>query len=378
MEVARLCLAERRVTVRFQNRKVSRTLKIAMLGVLTTLLITACGGNAANNLTNAPNHVSPSSQSSDSQCQFIQHKLGKTKVCGQPQKVVALGPNMLEILLALQVQPAGYADHLQFHRGDFDNPSQQIPYLGSRVTSQPINIGVVGEPSLETLAKLKPDLILGNVEENKDKYTLLSQIAPTLLFERLSVGEWQRSIQVTAKTLGRTEQAQKVIEAYNQQLASTRKELAPFVAAHPKVLMLVSENLNQNLQLANSTDPCNHLVKELGFQLVSLPGQQQQFPVQKISIESLPQLDSDLIMVQGYKLSKTDQLADAKNIDNHQLKDIKQEWNNNAIAKSLRASKEGRVYFIPSYICYGFPGPIGAELILDQLRQQLLPSKLSK
>jgi iron complex transport system substrate-binding protein len=373
MEVARLCLAERGVTVRFQNRRVSRTLKILMLGILTTLLITACSGNAARNSTSVPNSASPSSQSSDSQCQFIQHKLGKTKVCGQPQKVVALGPNMLEILLALQVQPAGYADHLQFRRGDFDNPSQQIPYLGSRVTSQPINIGVAGEPSLETLAKLKPDLILGKVEGNKDEYTLLSQIAPTLLFEGFSVGEWQQSIQVVAKALGRTEQAQKVIDAYNQRLASTRKELAPFVTAHPKVLMLVSEKLNQNLQLANSTDPCNRLVKELGFQLVSLPGQQQQFPVQKISLESLPQLDSDLIIVQGYNFSQIDKLADAKNIDNHQLKDIKQEWNNNAIAKSLRTSIEGRVYFIPSYICYGFPGPIGAELILDQLRQQLLP-----
>jgi iron complex transport system substrate-binding protein len=371
MEVERLCVAVRGLTVRFQNRRVSHTLKIGMLGVLTTLLITACGGNAARNSTSAP--TSPGSQSSNSQCQFIQHKLGKTKVCGQPQKVVALGPNMLEILLSLQVQPAGYGEHLQFHRGDFDNPSQQIPYLGSLVTSQPINIGVAGEPSLETLAKLRPDLILGKVEGNKDEYTLLSQIAPTLLFEGFSVGEWQQSIQVVAKALGRTEQAQKAIEAYNQRVGSTRKELAPFVAAHPKVLMLVSEKLNQNLQLANSTDPCNQLVKGLGFQLVSLPGQEQRFPVQKISIESLPQLDSDLVILQGYNFSQIDKLADAGNIDNHQLKDIKQEWNNNAIAKSLQASKEGRVYFIPSYICYGFPGPIGAQLILDQLRQQLLP-----
>ena len=375
MKVARLCVAVRELTVRFQDRRVSRTLKIAMLGVLTTLLITACSGNAARNSTSTSNRASPSSQSSNSQCQSIQHKLGETRICGQPQKVVALGPNMLEILLALQVQPAGYADHLQFRRGDFDNPSRQIPYLGSRVTSQPMNIGVAGEPSLETLAKLKPDLILGKVEGNKDEYTLLSQIAPTLLFEGFSIGEWQRSIQVIAKALGRTKQAQEVIEAYNQRLAATRKELTPVVTAHPKVLMLVSDRLNQNLQLANGNDPCNNLVKELGFQLVSLPGQQQQFPVQKISIESLPQLDSDLIILQGYNFSQIDKLADAGNIDNHQLKDIKQEWNNNAIAKSLRASKEGRVYFIPSYICYGFPGPIGAELILDQLRQQLLPPK---
>ncbi len=349
----------------------SRVFKTVMLGMLMLLLAVACNGKAANNLASGPNQSV--SNPSVNKCQTIQHKLGETRVCGQPQKVVVLGPNMLEILLALQVQPAGYADHFQFHLGDFDNPSRQIPYLGSRVSSQPINIGVDGEPSIERLVKLKPDLILGNVAGNKDDYAFLSRIAPTLLFESFKAGEWQQSIQVIAKALGRTEQTQEVIEAYNQRLAATRKELAPFVAAHPKVLMLVSEKLNQNLNLATETDPCNRLVKELGFQTVSLPGQEQGFPIQKISLEILPQLDSDLIVVQGYNRSKIDKLADPKDIDNHQLRDVKQQWNNNAIAKSLRASIEGRVYFIPAYVCHGFPGPIGAEFILDQLRQQLLP-----
>jgi ABC-type Fe3+-hydroxamate transport system substrate-binding protein len=91
--------------------------------------------------------------------------MGETQVCGQPQKIVALSPHLLDLLLSLDHQPAGYAEVFPFHKGKyFDNPSQQIPYLGDRVTSQPINLGNRNEPSLERLIKLKPDLILGEVE----------------------------------------------------------------------------------------------------------------------------------------------------------------------------------------------------------------------
>ncbi|BDA71331.1 hypothetical protein RIVM261_002240 [Rivularia sp. IAM M-261] len=78
---------------------------------------------------------------------------------------------MLE--LALDVQPSAYADAYLFRLRQFNNHSQQIPYLGSFVTSQPINLGKRNNPSLETLTLLKPDLILGlNFQENQ----LLSKI----------------------------------------------------------------------------------------------------------------------------------------------------------------------------------------------------------
>ncbi|MBE9170814.1 iron-siderophore ABC transporter substrate-binding protein [Pleurocapsales cyanobacterium LEGE 06147] len=357
---------------RLQRWQVSYVLKPVLLGMLAVFLAVACGGKTANNLTNDQNQ--PLSHSAQNQCQTIEHDFGKTEVCRQPQKVAVLGSNMLETILALQVQPVGYADYLSFHRADFDRPSRQIPYLGRRVTSQPINLGTSGEPSLEALTRLKPDLILGNVEQHRDKYALLSKIAPTLLFRWARQGvDWQPSFQVIARALGRTEQAQKVIEVHNQQLAVTREKLAPVVAAHPTVLMLDTNGLNQYLQLSGSASPCGRLIDKLGFRLVSFNKQKMQSSYQRVSLENLPQFESDLIVVEGYDFSQPEQLADAKNIETHQLQGIKQEWSENAIAQSLPASQEGRVYFVSSYLCNGLPGPIGAEIFLDELQKQLLP-----
>lgn len=58
--------------------------------------------------------------------------------------------------------------------------------------------------------------------------------------------------------------------------------------------------------------------------------------------------------------------------EEHQLTDFEQAWEKNALAQSLNASKAGRVYFIPAYLCLGLPGPIGTELYLNELREQML------
>ena len=60
--------------------------------------------------------------------------------------------------------------------------------------------------------------------------------------------------------------------------------------------------------------------------------------------------------------------------ENQQLSKLKQDWEKNAIAQSLDASKTGRVYFSPIYLCCGLPGSIGAELYLEELKRQLLSS----
>ncbi|MCG8361999.1 MAG: hypothetical protein MJA27_01550, partial [Pseudanabaenales cyanobacterium] len=133
------------------------------LCVLTAGLIVGCGLSVRN--VSGENHtVNSSAPLPPSDCRLIEHDLGKTEVCGQPQKVAVLNAQTLDLLISLNLQPAGYAAPLNAYRGDvFDNPAQQIPYLGDRLTTQPINLGSDSEPSLEKLALLKPDLIVGEV-----------------------------------------------------------------------------------------------------------------------------------------------------------------------------------------------------------------------
>jgi iron complex transport system substrate-binding protein len=136
----------------------------------------------------------------------------------------------------------------------------------------------------------------------------------------------------------------------------------------PGVLLLGSERLEQGIEIDpyNHDSYCSALLKDLGFQIVFPPnGEGKEGQGGKLSLEILPQLDSDLIIVQGYNSNFSNVKG---NLVNHQITGVKQEWNNNAIAQSLAASKSNRVYFTSAYLCRGISGPIGAEIFLQQIQ----------
>jgi iron complex transport system substrate-binding protein len=95
-----------------------------------------------------------------------------------------------------------------------------------------------------------------------------------------------------------------------------------------------------------------------------------------ISLEILPQLNqADSVMIMGRNATQLGQMQDGENFEKHQLSRVKQAWAENAIAQSLKATKAGRVYFIPTYLCLGLPGAIGTDIYLHQLERQLLSSQ---
>ncbi|MBE9156327.1 ABC transporter substrate-binding protein [Nodosilinea sp. LEGE 06152] len=93
-------------------------------------------------------------------CRPVPHAAGETEICGTPQLVAVLGPNLLELLLVLGGQPVAFGDHILFHAQDYTDPATQIPYQGDRITTQPINLGSDFTPNLEALLRSQPDLIL--------------------------------------------------------------------------------------------------------------------------------------------------------------------------------------------------------------------------
>jgi iron complex transport system substrate-binding protein len=115
----------------------------------------------------------------------------------------------------------------------------------------------------------------------------------------------------------------------------------------------------------------------LGFELVS-PPKSNSSPSDSfttISLEVLPQLEeADLIILLGYDFTQLESLKDMSNFGEHQVTNLQQEWSKNAIAQSLKGSKEGKVYYIPAYLCFGLTGAIGTELYLNELKKQLLPT----
>ena len=154
------------------------------------------------------------------------------------KQLLLLVHGALDVMLALDIQPAAYAEAAYTDRkildlDRFDHPSQQIPHLGDRITTQPINLGHRNTPSLETLVALKPDLIIGETWQENE---LLSKIAPMLLINNQYGKEnWSRRLQIVAQAFGKEEQATQIIARYEAQLAQTRKQLAPVIDACPRV-----------------------------------------------------------------------------------------------------------------------------------------------
>lgn len=346
--------------------------KLLVLAILTAIAIAACHG-AADNLAHNNNTPLASSPAPSADCRTIPHEMGKTQICGQPQKIAVLGPELLELLLALDVQPAGVADYFAFRQAYYNNPGEQIPYLGSRITTQPANVGWSFTPSIEALLKLKPDLIVGS-EFNKAQYKTLSHVAPTLLLKWFDI---QTSLRAVGQAIRQPEKAEKLIAQRQQQIATARKEFAPVVAAHPKILLLDAAQIPA-IGFISKPDSCGSIIEDLRFQPVYPPGWDATKPNSRstvVSLETLPQLDNaDSVILFGQNTSEFDQLKDMDNFGQHQLSRLKQTWEKNAIAQSLKASIARRVYFIPIYLCRGLPGPIGTELYLNELRKQLLAS----
>ncbi|MEM9809428.1 MAG: iron-siderophore ABC transporter substrate-binding protein, partial [Cyanobacteria bacterium P01_D01_bin.56] len=290
----------------------------------------------------------------------------------QPQRIVVLGPYVLEFLLALGEQPIGFADHMSVHQEDYNNPSQQIPYLGRQITQPIANVGLAYTPSLEAIVKAQPDLILGTSFANAAQYSELSSIAPTLLIEWENVDQGLRTI---AQALDREEEATALMVKTAQRIASAREAFSPIVESHPKILLLNSSQLREIRLGSSGHGLCHSLIEALGFQLVSLPGvaPDESGLLEPISIETLPQLDdADSIILLGSNFNNLQGVTDLEEFEEKQLSGLEQAWHENAIAQSLNASKTGRVYFIPAYMCLGLPGHIGTELYLEKLQEQLL------
>ncbi|MBC6435144.1 iron-siderophore ABC transporter substrate-binding protein [Nostoc sp. HG1] len=325
--------------------------------LVTAILITACHGGSPQN----PSLESERSLSAD--CRFVEHAGGKTKICGKPQKIAVLEPKMLSLMLALDVQPAAYADAYLLRSRQFDNPKQQIPYLGNFVNSQPINLGDRSSPSLETLTLLKPDLILGlNYQDNQ----LLGAIAPTVLIDNEQ--NWQDNIKIVAKAVDSQKNIALIVTLQQQQLAKVRTQLTPLVNTHQRVLNIVCSQSMDYIEVRYGGNTIE-LLEKIGFQTVLLPGIERKLGLRpQINLETLAQLDADIVIVHTWLDN-----WNGESTYKVPLQELQQKWDQNPLLHNSRAWKEGRVYFV-DYTLWGdvIGPPITNSLILEQLPSILL------
>ena len=173
----------------------SKTLLVG-LSAATALTLAACGGSSSG-----AGAADPAANT-----RTVEHFRGTTTVPTDPKRVVVLDLGELDSAIALSVTPVG-AVKAPVEEG-------LLSYLEEEAKDIEL-VGDIGEPDLEKIAALEPDLILGSDVRVKDFYDELSAIAPTVFTETVGVA-WKDNFAVHAKALGREEEGEELMAAYEK------------------------------------------------------------------------------------------------------------------------------------------------------------------
>lgn len=280
-----------------------------------------------------------------SKCQIIQHDLGETEICQEPQRVIALDPHMMDLLLSLGIQPIGYAEKDVALLQPFSlGAPMQVKYLGPYITDPPAYIGNRSQPSLEAIFKLEPDLILG---EDTTRYDALSQIAPTVLLSGAYDDDWQDNLRTVASIFELETKAKEIINTYQERIKTTKSELTS-ISGQNHLLFVHTDGVI--FSVFGRRSYAATILTDLGFQLVKIG--MDEFP---LSLEILPEIEADMIIV----------VASSHNT----IEKERQRWEENLILRSLPAYQNQRVYFADYQLWSRIRGAIAAELIIDEVRE---------
>ncbi|KIQ00310.1 iron ABC transporter permease [Agrobacterium tumefaciens] len=85
-----------------------------------------------------------------------------------------------------------------------------------------VDLGNPKEPSLERVAALKPDLIIGSAEVHSGIYEQVAKIAPTVLFKHM---DWKIYLERLSQVTGREGVAKTSLDAYHIRVAEIRERM---------------------------------------------------------------------------------------------------------------------------------------------------------
>ncbi|MEB3338694.1 MAG: iron-siderophore ABC transporter substrate-binding protein, partial [Leptolyngbyaceae bacterium] len=232
-----------------------------------------------------------------------------------------------------------------------------VKYLENRLTTRPAHIGISQSPSLETILMLQPDLILGRLWGGTH-YPALSKIAPTLLpLEEEAPDYWRTRLQILGQALQRQEKAATVLAEHDRQISQTQANLASYQG---KSVLLLSMSGLKHINIFTDEAFAGHLLEAVGLSLLVPSGSALENSGLMISVEILPQLNPDFIIVMASGDSQVEQIQTL--------------WREHPILRSHPTYQSNQVYFVDYQLWSRINGPIAAELVLDEIQGLLLPS----
>lgn len=324
------------------NKRIAR-LAAGLCLLAAISLATGCvqrNEGAAAPQASSPDNQSPSAAGSSAATRLFTDATGReVEIPVDPQRIVTT--QYLDAMLALGVKPLGAPSHV------LNNP-----YLGELEDG----VADLGHPfNIEKVLQLDPDLILS---ANPDEVEALSKIAPTVVVPWL-FGDVYAQLREIARALNKEKEAEDWIAGLEAKAAAGRSALSDKIGKDETVSIFMAYGKDA-LRVYGARNIGHMIYRSL--QLTPPPFIQQKlaedpeyesFVFENISMEKLPELAGDRIVMLVYDQAAKDEDGMFSRIEQ------------SAVWKNLDAVKNNRVYVIEPDPWFVY-APIAIEKSLDE------------
>lgn len=317
-------------------KKINLLYLLAILAIISGLLLyylpdMTSGHNAESNNT-----------SQTFKEKTIVHDLGTTKLKKVPKRIVILDNLYGEILNPLDITPVGATT------GQADSQEFSTLFKKQYKDAKVVSVGWQGNPDLDKIAELKPDLILMTGEQ-EDLYEELSEIAPTVGYQINTDENWdyhETSLKV-AEIFDKRDEMKKDLDRVDAREAVFAENVKAKFGNQKLMYLRVTDNDIRYYAYGHF----GYLYDTYHFNRAETFNPDDMFQV--IDPDKLKDINPDLLIVQ----------ADSQELLENKLK-------NNPVWSSLKAVQNNKVIYA-DYSTYmlGF-GIVSQEAIMKQISDE--------
>nr|WP_051318286.1 iron-hydroxamate ABC transporter substrate-binding protein [Cohnella thermotolerans] len=317
--------------------------------MLMSLWLAACGNNnnKAEPSTSGSTASQPASASASASAPATERKLTdglghEVTIPANPQRIIA--SYLEDYLVALGVKPVaqwtvanGIQDYLQGTLKGIPTIPYDLPF--------------------EAVMSFQPDLLIigPNSTVEGGKYEQYAKIAPTFVLGDDTVNDWRKALLKIGEVLNKSDEAQKVLDAYEQKAADAKAKIQAALPNQSVAAIWLVQN--SFFVVSDKQSSGDVLYNDLGFKVpavvkeISAKGTGNWNP---ISLEKLADLDADhLILINSDKGTGSAAL-------------------NDPIWKTIKAVKNGHVYEYPSSSSWLYYGPVASSQMIDNVLNDIV------
>ena len=317
-------------------KKINLLYLLAILAIISGLLLyylpdMTSGHNAESNNT-----------SQTFKEKTIVHDFGTTKLKKVPKRIVILDNLYGEILDPLHITPVGATT------GQADSQEFSTLFKKQYKDAKVVSVGWQGNPDLDKIAELKPDLILMTGEQ-EDLYDELSEIAPTVGYQINTDENWdyhETSLKV-AEIFDKRDEMKKDLDRVDAREAVFAENVKAKFGNQKLMYLRVTDNDIRYYAYGHF----GYLYDTYHFNRAETFNPDDMFQV--IDPDKLKDINPDLLIVQ----------ADSQELLENKLK-------NNPVWSSLKAVQNNKVIYADySIYMLGF-GIVSQEAIMKQISDE--------